>query len=198
MNLRFVSENKATFLPRQVADSIPFTSNKLPQILRQLSIKPGSKQEKMLNTTITICEQQGIKGERRYCATSLESMIDFSVSRLGKNVEVLATELNGKSKSQTQSYVLVRVSKAIAKSVVCHKVTYPYAVYFCHEIPATRSYSISLVSADGLKVNALAVCHVDTSGWDPDFLAFKILKVKPGVVPICHFLVKDTIVWTPN
>ena len=198
MNLRFASVNEATFLPRRVADSILFTSNKLPQILKQLSIKPGSEEAKIVNYTITMCEEPGIRGEDKYCATSLESMIDFIISRLGKTVHVLATELNGKVKSQTQSYAPVRVSKAIDKQIVCHKMNYAYAVYLCHEIPATRSYVVSLVGGDGSKVKALAVCHIETSTWDPNFPAFEILNVKPGTVPICHFLGKDTAVWVPN
>ncbi|CDP20906.1 unnamed protein product [Coffea canephora] len=57
---------------------------------------------------------------------------------------------------------------------------------------------VNLVGADGAKVKAVAVCHRDTSAWNPRHLAFQLLKVKPGTVPICHFLPEDHIVWVPK
>ncbi|KAK8590897.1 hypothetical protein V6N13_030970 [Hibiscus sabdariffa] len=83
-------------------------------------------------------------------------------------------------------------------NIVCHKMKYPYAVYLCHSIEKTEVYKVPLVSDDGTKVNAMAACHKDTSAWSPNHVAFKVLKVKPGTVPICHFLGRDTLVWIPN
>nr|CAD1843885.1 unnamed protein product [Ananas comosus var. bracteatus] len=45
-------------------------------------------------------------------------------------------------------------------------------------------------------VDAAAVCHADTAAWNPKHLAFQVLKVKPGTVPICHFLPQDHVVCT--
>ncbi|KAL6986718.1 BURP domain protein rd22, partial [Sarracenia purpurea var. burkii] len=39
-----------------------------------------------MEKSIKECEDTGIKGEEKYCATSLESMVDFSTSKLGKKV----------------------------------------------------------------------------------------------------------------
>ncbi|RVW66595.1 BURP domain protein RD22 [Vitis vinifera] len=84
------------------------------------------------------------------------------------------------------------------KSVVCHQLNYPYAVALCHAFHMTKIYKVPLVGADGTRVQALAVCHEDTSIWDPNALAFQVLKVKPGTWPICHFLPNGHFVWVPN
>ncbi|KAB5513985.1 hypothetical protein DKX38_027891 [Salix brachista] len=88
-----------------------------------------------MEETIRECENPGVEGEEKDCATSLESMIDFSTSKLGKNVQAISTEVE----SQTQC------------KTVCTK-----------------------------------------------HLAFQVLNVKPGTVPVCHFLPQDHVVWLPN
>lgn len=86
MNLHFFkSSNGATFLPRQVAESIPFSSNKMIDILNRFSIQPNSREAETMRKTIKECEQPGIQGEEKFCATSLESMVDFSISKLIEN-----------------------------------------------------------------------------------------------------------------
>lgn len=195
MNLDFMKNtNEATFLPHQVATSIPFSSDKLPEILDQLSVKPESVEAETIKNTIIDCERPGIKGEEKYCATSLESMIDFSTSKLGnKGVKAVSTEVENKSQT------LYRIAAGVEKmggdvSVVCHKMVYAYAVFYCHKIAATRAYMVPLVGRDGTKAKAVALCHTKTKEWNPKHLAFQLLKVKPGV-PICHFLTQDQIIW---
>ncbi|XP_028113859.1 uncharacterized protein LOC114311889 [Camellia sinensis] len=78
MTLRFTRITTSTiFLPRQVAEKIPFSSKKMPQILDYFSVKPNSMEAKTIKQTIKECEKPGIKGEEKYCATSLESMLFF-------------------------------------------------------------------------------------------------------------------------
>ncbi|XP_052111649.1 BURP domain protein RD22 [Arachis duranensis] len=137
----------------------------------------------------------GIKGEEKYCATSLESMVDFSTSKLGKNVDLVSTEISKETK--LQSYKVAAGVKKINhgnKAVVCHKQNYPYAVFYCHKTETIMAFKVPLEGADGSRVKAAAVCHTDTSGWNPKHLAFQVLKVKPGT-PVCHFLPEDHVVW---
>ncbi|KAJ6743594.1 BURP DOMAIN-CONTAINING PROTEIN-RELATED [Salix viminalis] len=199
MNLQFTENtDTATFLPRQVADSIPFSSDKLPEIYSEFSVKPGSMEAEEMENTIKECESPGIKGEEKYCATSLESMIDFTTSKLGKNVLAISTEVDGQTKMQ--KYTIKTGVKKMAgdKSVVCHKQNYAYAVFYCHATKSTRAYTVPLVGDDGTKAKAVAVCHTDTSAWNPKHLAFQVLNVKPGTVPVCHFLPQDHVVWVSN
>ncbi|MED6107440.1 hypothetical protein PIB30_014051 [Stylosanthes scabra] len=197
-NLHFTNtaNDNAAFLPREVADSQPFSSNKVQDVFHKFSVEPESEEANAIKSTIKECEEPGIKGEEKYCATSLESMVDFSTSKLGKNVEVVSTEPAGKE-TKLQSYKVAPGVKKINhenKAVVCHKQNYPYAVFYCHKTETTMAFKVPLEGADGSRVKAAAVCHTDTSQWNPKHLAFQVLKVKPGT-PVCHFLPEDHVVW---
>uniref|UniRef100_F6H302 BURP domain-containing protein n=1 Tax=Vitis vinifera TaxID=29760 RepID=F6H302_VITVI len=196
MAVRFTKTSSAAhFLPHQVAESIPFSSNKLPEILKRFSVKENSAEAQMIQKTIKQCETPAIVGEVKYCARSLESLIDFSTSRLGKNIRVLSNEVE----ADIQEYKFGEGVKMVGeKSVVCHQLNYPYAVAFCHTLHMTKIYMVPSVGADGTGVEAVAVCHRDTSTWDPKALVFQRLKVKPGTLPICHFLPNGHIVWVPK
>ncbi|CAL2234711.1 unnamed protein product [Prunus armeniaca] len=196
------NSNTATFLPRKSAQSIPFSSNKLPEIFNHFSVKPTSVEAQTIKQTIEECEALGIKGEEKYCATSLESMIDFSTSKLGtRNVEAISTEvLESGATMSMHNYTTTPGLKKLEgdKVVVCHKENYPYAVFLCHAIKQTAAYVLSLKGDDGEKVKAVTICHLDTSEWNPEHLSFQILNVKPGTVPICHFISTDAIAWVPK
>ncbi|XVE97537.1 hypothetical protein REPUB_Repub03eG0027800 [Reevesia pubescens] len=199
MSLHFTENAQtSTFLPRQIAQKIPFSSDKLPEILNKFSVKPGSLEAEMMKNTIKECEQPQIQGEDKYCATSLESMIDFSTSKLGKNAQAISTEVEKQTPMQKYTIVAGLQKMAGDKSVVCHKQNYAYAVFYCHKSETTRTYRTRLEAADGTKAKAVAICHTDTSAWNPKHLAFQVLKVKPGTIPICHFLPQDHIVWVPK
>lgn len=128
--------------------------------------------------------------------TSLKSFIDLSVSKLGKNIQLLANEVENETKSP-----LFTIGNGVQKmgekgNIVCHSMRYPNVVFLCHSINKTVVYKVPLIGTDGRKkANALAVCHKDTSSWSPRHPSFRILSVKPGTVPICHFLLRDTLVW---
>jgi len=93
LNMQFTKTSNygATFLPREVANSIPFSSNKVENILNYFSIKQGSEESENVKTTIGYCETPTIEGEEKSCVTSLESMVDFTSSILGNNVEAVST-----------------------------------------------------------------------------------------------------------
>ncbi|CAK9182708.1 unnamed protein product [Ilex paraguariensis] len=149
-----------------------------------------------MKKTIKKCEKPGIKAEEKYCATSLEEMIDFSTSKLGKRVKAMSTEVE--NETQLQKFSITGVKKmAGEEAVVCHKLPYAYAVFYCHKISNTKAYKISLEGADGTKAKAVGVCHFDTSAWNPKHFAFQVLKVEPGTVPICHVFSEEHIVWVP-
>ncbi|KAM5555385.1 BURP domain protein RD22 [Rosa sericea] len=202
VTLRFLkpTSNKATLLPRQVAKSIPFSSSKLPEILTYFGVKPKSAVAEVMKRTIKQCEAPAIKGEDKFCATSLESLIDFTVSKLGKYVQVYSTEGENENKQQ-YSIEITGVQSIGDKSIVCHKEKYVYGVFYCHKFygTTTRAYMVPLVGADGVtKAKAVAVCHIDTTAWNPKHLAFQVLKIKPGnTIPVCHFLHTTSLLWAP-
>ncbi|KAG2316655.1 hypothetical protein Bca52824_019777 [Brassica carinata] len=202
MNLRFNAEDgydgKTAFLPRGEAETMPFESEKFSEILKTFSVKPGSGEAEMMKKTIEECEAKRVGGEEKYCATSLESMVDFSVSKLGKDhVRAVSTEVAQKN-APMQRYIIAAAGvKKLSddKSVVCHKQKYPFAVFYCHKAMMTSVYAVPLEGENGLRAKAVAVCHKNTSAWNPNHLAFKVLKVKPGTVPVCHFLPETHVVW---
>eukprot|EP00257_Ricinus_communis_P007006 XP_002522981.2 BURP domain protein RD22 isoform X2 [Ricinus communis] len=191
------SASDSNFLPRKIAEAIPFSSNKFLEILDYFSIKPASKQSQIMKQTIEECEAPGVKGEDKYCATSLESLVDFVVGRFGKEVQAFPNDV--KEEDKKQKYTILKKIKMMGDNqIVCHKTRYPYAVFYCHIIMATKVYLVPLVGDNGSKAKALVVCHTNTSSWNPRHFAFQVLKVKPGGPPICHFLNTDSVVWIPN
>ncbi|KAJ8440923.1 hypothetical protein Cgig2_022779 [Carnegiea gigantea] len=144
-----------------------------------------------MKDTIICCEESPVGGEDdKYCATSLEDLVDYLISKIGSQVKVL---------SMTIEYTIEKAHKVSSEgNFVCHKARYPYAVFHCHTIRNTDAYVVSLIDANGQKSKAAALCHRDTSSWNPEHLAFQLLKVEPGSVPICHFVGAHDMIWTWN
>ncbi|XAR70896.1 hypothetical protein NMG60_11027934 [Bertholletia excelsa] len=75
MTLHFTrTASTASFFPRQEAEKITFSSNGFSDILDCFSVKSNSVAAKTMKHKIKECEETGIEGEEKYCATSLESM----------------------------------------------------------------------------------------------------------------------------
>lgn len=121
------NSTRATFLHRKTAELIPFSSTKLPDILNQLSVKPGSVEANIMTETIQACERPILRGEERYCATSLESMVDFTTSKLGRNIQAISAEVKRKGATMLQKYTIKPGVKKLAgkRLIVCHKLSYP-------------------------------------------------------------------------
>uniref|UniRef100_A0A7N0RIA5 BURP domain-containing protein n=1 Tax=Kalanchoe fedtschenkoi TaxID=63787 RepID=A0A7N0RIA5_KALFE len=196
MEIARPENNGYTFIPRQAADSIPFSSNKLSAILTQLSIEPESPKAELIKDTLKECELPAEEGEVKTCATSLESMIDFSIQRLGKNIQAVSTEAEKDTK--LQNFTILSGIKKIGngEAVACHKQNYAYAVFYCHDVKGARTYVVPFVGTSGTKVTAVGICHTNTTAWSPEHEAFKILKVKPGGEPVCHFLPEYNVLLT--
>ncbi|KAK1321527.1 BURP domain-containing protein 5 [Acorus calamus] len=193
--------NSASFLPQSEAKSIPFSTADLPNTLSRFSIKPNSNLALRMQETLQQCEAPALKSEEKLCATSLESMVDFVVSKLGTNkgVQARVTVLEDRtvSKRAFKWYMVAGMAEEVGyvKTVNCHPQTYAYLTYYCHSLKGTRTYVVPFVGDDGTNAEVVAECHSDTSEWDAKHISFKMLHVKPGSVPICHALPEDSIVW---
>nr|KJB55408.1 hypothetical protein B456_009G074700 [Gossypium raimondii] len=154
MNLKVLTSkaSKTAFLPRPVADSIPFSTKKFAQVLKYFSVQPRSAESKILKKTIEDCETPTIEGEEKFCATSLESFVDFGVSKLGKDIQLLSAELEKETQNPEFSIGDQGVKLMGKSEIVCHKMDYAYAV-------------VPLVGADGTRATILAICHEDSSAW---------------------------------
>ncbi|GAB4860839.1 hypothetical protein Ancab_036000 [Ancistrocladus abbreviatus] len=194
--LHFPLNKIITFLPRPIAESVPFSSSKLPQILSHFKVNPQSKEAQHIRGTIRRCEVKSPIDREKYCATSLESLVDYVTSKLGNEVKALSPLIPKKNKMQ---YTILDVTMLGDKHPVmtCHKTNYPFAVFYCHLHSAIIPYRVSLIATDGTKVKVLATCHNHTSQWNPKAAGFQVLNVKPGAT-ICHSLGEHDVLWLQN
>ncbi|KAL4555662.1 hypothetical protein LXL04_038289 [Taraxacum kok-saghyz] len=208
MPIYFAKNDPSTtprLLTKEQSDSIPFSSSKLPYLLDLLSLTKDSPQAKAMDQTLKQCELEPTPGETRFCATSLESMLDLTREVLGMvKLKVLTTNIHNLTESGytlLQGYTFLKEPSEIQvpDMVACHTMAYPYAVYYCHAQKGyNRAFKISLGGENGNRIDAIAVCHMDTSKWDRDHVAFRVLGVQPGTSPVCHFLPADNIMWIPS
>ena len=198
----------AALLPRGRADSVPFASEKLPEILSQLSIPAGSPTADAMRSTLAVCEAARIASEtapkhKHYCATSLESMVGLVASSLGtRDVHAVSTEVvNRAGPTPRQAYRVEAVRPVPVPGgdmVACHRMPYAYAVFGVHGIKGA-AYTVTLAGADGTMAEAVAACHGDVDGHGVAVAeAYKRLGVAPGKVAVCHFLPQDDMLWVRN
>lgn len=190
-------------LSKAEADNIPFSLEEFPNLLHLFSISHGSPQAIAMENTLKECEVKPINGETKFCATSLESVYDFTREIFGfdTRVKTLATtHLKHSSVGLLQNYKVVEISQNIPspKLVACHTMPYPYAVFYCHSQESeNKVLMVSLEGEDGDMVEALSVCHMDTSQWSRKHPSFSVLGVEPGTSSVCHFFPSDNFVFIP-
>lgn len=205
MTLQFPVQEVSPFLSRKEADSIPLSMSQFPSVLQLFSIPEDSPQANSMRGTLEQCEAEPTTGETKICANSLESMLEFVNKVIGSDAkhEILTTSYPSPSAAPLQKYTILKVSCDIdaPKWVACHPLAYPYAVHYCHFISTgTKVFKVSLVGEDnGDKIEALGVCHLDTSDWNPDHIVFKQLSIKAGKEsPVCHFFPVKHLIWIPQ
>lgn len=195
------SSKSPKFLTREESDQVPFSSKYLPYLLKFFSISKHSPQAKAMKYTLKQCEFENMEGETKFCATSLESLFDFAHYLFGSNAQfkVLTTVHLTNSTALLQNYTISEVKVISVPNVIgCHPMPYPYAVFYCHSQHSdTNLYEVMVEGENGGRVQAVAICHMDTSKWDRDHVSFRVLKVEPGTSPVCHFFPPDNLVWVP-
>ncbi|MCI19889.1 BURP domain-containing protein, partial [Trifolium medium] len=77
MTLSFPIREYANFLPKKVADSIPFAQSQVPSLLQLFKLTNDSPQGEDLKDIVDQCAFPPQKGETKACPTSLESMVEF-------------------------------------------------------------------------------------------------------------------------
>lgn len=189
-------------LSREEADSIPFSLKQLPYLLQFFSISDDSPLAEAMAGTLSHCEVPPIEGETKICATSLESMLDFVQGTFGLETkfQVLSTKFLTKSTTNFQNYTILQLPKPILspKMVACHIMPFPYAIFYCHsQVTENKLFRVSLGGDNGDRVEAVSVCHMDTSHWSRDHASFRVLGIEPGSSHVCHFFQADNIVYIP-
>ncbi|TVU40097.1 hypothetical protein EJB05_13546, partial [Eragrostis curvula] len=193
MNVSFPPELVPAILPRDVAGKVPFSN--LTGDLSVFNIAPGSTRAATANDTLSRCQAPARAGEQKACTTSLEATVQTAVRMLGagsRTAWAVALEIPAGGGLPLQPYVIEAVRPLDGdRHVGCHVVPFPYAVYQCHSPgqPST-AYMVSLrgLREHGLGIAMAAICHLNTSSWNPAYPAFEILHTKPGGAPVCHFM----------
>lgn len=190
-------------LAKEEADPIPFTLKDLPTLLHHFSFSKDSPQATAMQETLQECEAKSIKGETKICATSLESMLGFISTIFGSNTKtqsLCTIHLTPSHDARLRKYTIMGINEIPSpKLVSCHTMPYAYVVYYCHyQESESRVYRVSLTGENGDKVEAIAVCHMDTSEWGRNHISFKVLGIEPGSAPVCHFFPSDNFVWVPS
>nr|BAM13310.1 RAFTIN 1 [Oryza barthii] len=191
------------FLPRRVADSIPFTAAALPAVLALFGVAPDTAEAAGMRETLRTCEWPTLAGESKFCATSLEALVEGAMAALGtRDIAALASTLP-RGGAPLQAYAVRAVLPVEgAGFVACHDQAYPYTVYRCHTTGSARAYMVEMEGDSGgdggEAVTVATVCHTDTSRWNPEHVSFKLLGTKPGGSPVCHLMPYGHIVWAKN
>lgn len=182
------------FLPKAVADAMPpLTSDNLPNLQQIFNIQGGTNMSAAMKEAVSFCEDAArLPGEKRACPTSLESMVDFVASSVGRDVAVLEQEKAVEGPAKLVSFT--QRSLPQKDSALCHNVGFPSQLYSCHVVPDTKVVEASVMAADGSATRAVGVCHMATKTWDPRYEGFTILKARPGT-PVCHWVEPGALIW---
>ncbi|KAM0062357.1 putative BURP domain-containing protein [Helianthus debilis subsp. tardiflorus] len=189
---------KRSFLPRVILSKLPFSSSKIGDLKRIFHAGDESGMAKFITNSLNECERKPSAGESKRCVGSVEDMIDFATSVLGRNVVVRTTDnTNGSGKTVKIGAVKKINGGKITKSVSCHQSLFPYLLYYCHSVPKVRVYEADLLDPNtGSKINhGVAICHIDTSAWSATHGAFLSLGSEPGKIEVCHWIFENDMTW---
>jgi hypothetical protein len=204
--LNDAANSRRDFLPGAVADTLPaLKASNLPKLLQAFNIREGTEMASSMETTISYCE--GIanltpEAKPASCPTSEKAMAKFVSSLLGQNVELLTnTVISAKASAVSGPVTVVdyhtRSADIEDTPVVCHSLSFPSQVYYCHKSRKIRVLQATLEAAEGGRINAVAICHLDTSWWSSKHPAFAALNVQPGT-EVCHWTDESILVWVRN
>ncbi|CAL4897991.1 unnamed protein product [Urochloa decumbens] len=195
MTASFPAEPESAILPHDVADKVPFTN--LLDVLAAFNIPAGSGEAAEVSDTLRRCQAPSplTGGEPKACATSLEATVRSAMDMLGATNgggAWAAASALPRSGLPLQPYEVEEVTLLAGAGdlyVACHKMPFPYAVYHCHVTGvSTKAYKVSLRGRAAAAMVLVAVCHHDTSRWNPAHPAFEVLHTRPGGAPVCHLM----------
>ncbi|CAI9777063.1 unnamed protein product [Fraxinus pennsylvanica] len=178
------------FLPVEISSRISISRKNI----RKIFPKSFELSKNSIETTLSYCNAEAIQGEIKTCPKSLEEMINFSKFSLGKN-KLLALASHS---TRAGDFLIKKIKKFDRQKIVaCHEVYLPFAAYFCHSISSSQIYAVDLVEAKTRlpAKNVIAICHMDTSAWPDNHVAFKILKFSPGEGEACHWMSNIDLAW---
>jgi hypothetical protein len=188
------------FLPRVVADSLPpLTTANLPKLRQTFNIADKTSMSTMMGTAAYLCENPALPGEDKDCPATLTAMAQFVASQLGPEVQALST--TGAPAETPAQRTPVKIESVTKRSlaegdhiIICHGIMFPSALYYCHHVTGTKVVQASLRASDDTVINAVGICHLDTSLWASEHPAFTALNIPRGA-EACHWSTENDVVW---
>ncbi|MCO5603030.1 hypothetical protein L7F22_057173 [Adiantum nelumboides] len=130
--------------------------------------------------------------ENRTCASSIDDVSDFVAAQLG-STDGVDTVMSDEADVSDGDFVVEGPPKELSEHhVLCHRMgDAPFQILACHVVGHTRMFSLQLRSTSNasLLITNLVACHMETSTFIPDHIAFKLLHVTPGGPGICHWTI---------
>ncbi|CDP10831.1 unnamed protein product [Coffea canephora] len=183
-----------SFLPSQIASKFSVVENDLQKLFPQSLKNPRTKDA--IQSTLIYCNTPPLKEEIQSCVKSLEDMVEFAKAAIGTNHVVPLTTKN--TEGSGKEFIVGHVEKLKFKKIVsCHEFFLPFATYFCHLLSKTEAYAVDVLEPKTkLPINTvMVICHMDTSNWSPNHVAFKLLKSSPGKVVACHWVFQNDLLF---
>ncbi|CDP10830.1 unnamed protein product [Coffea canephora] len=183
-----------SFLPSQIASKISIAENDLQKLFPQSLKNPQTKDA--IQSTIVYCNTPALKDEIQSCVKSLEDMVEFAKTATGNNHLVALTSKN--TKGSGKDLIVGQMKKLkFGKTVSCHELFLPFSTYFCHLLSKTEVYAVDVLEPKTkIPINTVTViCHMDTSDWSPNHVAFKVLKTSPGQSEACHWISQNDLIF---
>jgi hypothetical protein len=125
-----------SFLPRNLSELIPFSTEALSDVLSSFGIQEESNMALDMNMTLIASEAKLPNEEIGKCTTSIEGMIEFVLSNFGTShsVELVShpapkTDIGKKARIRN---IVERLSATSNQPpLACHRLVYPYGVFYC-------------------------------------------------------------------
>ncbi|XP_042494976.1 polygalacturonase-1 non-catalytic subunit beta-like [Macadamia integrifolia] len=164
-----------------------FFGSQIDELKKLFGVVDDSNMDEYIQDTLKICEKSSIQCSHCTCATSAEDLIDFIIEKLGHHVGIWSTENVEESyENVTDGAMKLIYGNLSEPPVICHSQPFPFQVYFCHILQKVKAYTVD-IHARKKGNDAIMACHYDTSTWNPNHLAFKLLGFGPGpVIEVCH------------
>ncbi|XP_043689820.1 polygalacturonase non-catalytic subunit AroGP2-like [Telopea speciosissima] len=187
-----------SFLPRSLVSKIPFSFAQIQDLKKIFGVMDESKMDEYIQETLDVCERSPFRGEQSTCVTSAEDLIDFIVNKLGHHVQEWSTEnIEGSYENVTIGAVKLIHGNLSEPPALCHSLPFPFQVYYCHVLQKVKVYAVDIHARKKEKENhVIMACHYNTSTWNPNHLAFKLLGFGPGLIEVCHWINENGVVWT--
>lgn len=181
-----------TYLPDSIASLLTLEASQV--LFKNTTVKD------MMSLTVGMCNSY-IPQETRKCVSSVEALVRFPVEIFrDKRLKML----NPKSNAGSHTRVMLENIRPLlqenprAKLVSCHELFFPYLVMYCHATSSVQLYEVDLVhpkTKELINDGMVAICHRDTSYWDPNHVSFRTLKTHAGDGEICHWMSTANLAW---